>query len=277
MPVLGLDFPPVGQLTDWPALFGHGIFAVNKVVLLEWLAAVIVFAFFWTAARGRSLVPSGVQNAGEAVIEFVQNAIILQTMGPEGMSWTPFLLTLFAFIFVCDIFEVIPLIQMPVNARMALPAFMALIVWIIYNSIGLREQGFVGYMRSTLGLDLGVPLGILVILLPIEFVSNILIRPFSLAVRLFANMLAGHLILATFAVLTAALFSATYIGAVLPGSLLAILFGFEVFVSSVTRIAFSRPSRRGTGSASAAVACFSPGSWPSSLRRAGAANRTKVT
>ena len=116
---------------------------------------------------------------------------------------------------------------------------MAVIVWVIYNTVGLRQQGFKGYMRSTLGLDLGVPLGILPILLPIEFVSNIIIRPFSLAVRLFANMLAGHLILATFAVLTAALFGAGVIGAAVPGSLLVALFGFEVFVSGLQAYIFT--------------------------------------
>ena len=240
MTLLALEFPPVSRLIEWKPILLRGTpFAVNKVVLLMWAAMIIVLGLFFVVGRSAKLVPTGAQNLVESIVDFVTDQVILQTMGPEGLFWTPFLVAMFTFVFICNIFEVIPLIQMPVNARMALPAFMALIVWIIYNSIGLREQGFVGYMRSTLGLDLGVPLGILVILLPIEFVSNILIRPFSLAVRLFANMLAGHLILATFAVLTAALFSATYIGAVLPGSLLAILFGFEVFVSALQAYIFA--------------------------------------
>ena len=95
MPLLGLDFPPVSHVTDWPTLFGHGFFAVIKVVLLEWLATVIVLGFFWIAGRPRRLVPAGAQNLAEAVIEFVQNQIVLPAMGPEGMSWTPFLVTLF--------------------------------------------------------------------------------------------------------------------------------------------------------------------------------------
>ena len=242
MTLLALEFPPVSRLIEWKPILLRGTpFAVNKVVLLMWLAVVLTFVFFFLAARKATtgLVPSGVQNAAEAVIDFVRNDVILQGIGPDGMRFLPFLVTVFTFVFVCNIFGIIPGIQMPVNARMAIPMFLALVVWVTYNVMGIAKQGFVGYMRSTLGLDLGVPLGILVILLPIEFVSNILIRPFSLAVRLFANMLAGHLILATFAVLTAALFSATYIGAVLPGSLLAILFGFEVFVSALQAYIFT--------------------------------------
>src|SRR5438270_11313926 len=146
MGLWALEFPPVSHFTEWKTLFGHGLFAVNKVVLLEWLAAVIVFGFFWRAGRRSRLVPTGVQNVAEAVIEFVQNQIILQTIGPEGMSWTPFLLTLFSFIFVCNIFEIIPLIQMPVTARIALPMFMALIVYALYHIVGVRSQGVLGYL-----------------------------------------------------------------------------------------------------------------------------------
>src|SRR4051794_3491269 len=104
--MVALDFPPISQLTEWRTLFGHGAFAVNKVVLLEWLAVLIVFGFFFVAGRRQRLVPRGVQNMAEAVVEFIQNGIIFDTIGPEGLGFTPLLLTLFAFIFVCNIFEV---------------------------------------------------------------------------------------------------------------------------------------------------------------------------
>ena len=114
--VLGLDFPPISHLIEWPTIFGSGVWAVNKVVLLMWLAAIIVMTFFLLARKG-ALVPSGAQNFAESIVDFIRNDIILQTMGSEGLNWTPFLLTLFTFIFVCNIFEVIPVIQMPVTAR----------------------------------------------------------------------------------------------------------------------------------------------------------------
>src|SRR5436305_8232782 len=216
--LLGLDFPPISHLIVWPTIFGSGVWAVNKVVLLMWLAAIIVLAFF-LSARKRQLVPSGTQNLAEAVVDFIRNDIILQTMGSEGLNWTPFLLTLFTFIFVCNIFEVIPVIQMPVTARMAIPFFLTMIVFFLYHIVGLRHQGVGGYFKSML-FPPGVPKALYILVSPIEFLTFFLTRPLSLAVPLFAHMLAGHLLLATFSILTAALLSATDIGAIIPGPLL---------------------------------------------------------
>ena len=159
--VLGaLKFPSIGELVEWKAiLFKGSPFAVNKVVLLMWLAVLIVFLMFWSAGRAAAsgrLVPTGMQSIVESGIEFVRNDIILQTMGPSGLPWTPFLVTMFFFIFVTNIFEVIPLIQFPVNARMALPAFMAITVWVIFNVAGIRSQGVGGYFKSML-FPPGVP------------------------------------------------------------------------------------------------------------------------
>jgi F-type H+-transporting ATPase subunit a len=236
--VLGLDFPPISHLVEWQNLFGtNGPFGINKVVLLTWLAVIIVLAFFFSA-RKRQLVPSGSQNLAEAVIDFIRNDIILQTMGSEGLNWTPFLLTLFSFIFVCNIFEIIPIIQMPVTARMAIPFFMTMIVYFIYHFMGIKYQGVGGYFKSML-FPPGVPKPLYALVSPIEFITFFFTRPLSLAVRLFANLLAGHLLLVTFSILTAALFSATYIGAIVPGSLLVALYGFEVLVAVLQAFIFT--------------------------------------
>jgi F-type H+-transporting ATPase subunit a len=235
--VLALDFPPISHLIEWPTIFGSGAFAVNKVVLLMWLATIIVLVFFFAARRG-ALVPSGTQNLAEAVVDFIRNDIILQTIGSEGLYWTPFLLTLFTFIFVCNIFEVIPVIQMPVTARMALPFFMTLIVFVIYHVVGIMQQGVRGYFRSML-LPPGVPKPLYALVSPIEFLTFFFTRPLSLAVRLFANLLAGHLLLVTFSVLSAALLASTYIGAVVPAGLLVALYAFEVLVSVLQAFIFT--------------------------------------
>ncbi len=237
MHVLALDFPPISHLIRWPTIFGSGVWAVNKVVLEEWLAVILVLWFFYSARKG-ALVPQGAQNLAEAVVDFVRNNIILQTMGSEGLNWTPFLLTLFTFIFVCNIFEVIPVIQMPVNARMALPFFMTMIVYFIYHFVGLREQGIGAYFKNML-FPPGVPKFLYILVSPIELITYFFTRPLSLAVRLFANMLAGHLLLATFAILTATLAASTYVGAVVPGALLVALYGFEVLVAVLQAFIFT--------------------------------------
>jgi F-type H+-transporting ATPase subunit a len=243
--VLGeLHFPPIEELVEWPGIFLKDTpFEVNKVVLLMWAGAVIVFALFWAAGRAAAkgnLVPTGVQTIVESGIDFVRNDIILQTMGPAGLPWTPFLVTIFFYVFMTNIFEVIPGIQFPVNARMALPIFLSLTVWVIFNVVGIRAQGLGGYFKSML-FPPGVPKALLPLVALIEFISTIFVRPFSMAVRIFANMLAGHLLLVTFAVLSAALFTAKPLVVILPLPffMLILLTGFEILVAVLQAFIFT--------------------------------------
>jgi F-type H+-transporting ATPase subunit a len=240
--ILGIEFPPVSHLIEWPDLFGSGFYAVNRVIVQIGLSVLIVLVFFTIAGSKRKLVPTGVQNIAESVVDFVQDGIILQTMGPDGLSWTPFMLTLFSFVFVANIWEVIPGFQMPVNARIALPVELALLIWVLFNFMGVKSQGFFGYMKSVM-FPPGVPWPLYILVTPIEFVSTFLVRPLSLAVRLFANMLAGHLLLVSFAVLSAAMFTGEAIFlrpfGVLPFALLVGLTGFEVLVAGLQAFIFT--------------------------------------
>jgi F-type H+-transporting ATPase subunit a len=131
-------------------------------------------------------------------------------------------------------------LQFPINARMALPAFMAILVWVIFNFVGIKSQGFFGYLKSVM-FPPGVPKGLLPLVALIEFISTIFVRPFSLAVRLFANMLAGHLLLVTFAVLSAALFTKSILAVILPlpAVMLVLLTGFEILVAVLQAFIFT--------------------------------------
>jgi F-type H+-transporting ATPase subunit a len=240
-----LHFPPIEELVHWKPLALKGTpLAVNKTVLLTWLGVILTMALYWAAGRrakaSTDLVPRGAQNIVEATVEFVRNDIILQTIGPTGLGWTAFLVTMFFFIFILNMFEVIPVIQFPVTARMAVPAFLAIVVWLIFNTVGIKSQGFRAYMRSVL-IPPGVPKSLLVLVVPIEFVSTILVRPFTLAVRLFANMLAGHLLLVTFAVLSAALFTKSVLVVIipLPFAMLVLFWAFEAFIALLQAFIFT--------------------------------------
>lgn len=241
--LLALEFPPVSELVEWKGIFLKGsAFEVNKVVLLMWASVIIVAGLFWVAGKRASspegLVPAGVQNFVESGVDFVRKDIVLQTIGPDGLKFLPFLVTLFFFILFGNLFSIIPVIQMPVNARIALPIFMAMIVWVVYNWVGIAKQGLFGYLKGIL-VPPGVPKAMLILVAPIEFVSVVLVRPLSLSVRLFANALAGHILLATFAVLSTALFESTYIGAALPFALLVGLTGFELLVAVLQAFIFT--------------------------------------
>jgi F-type H+-transporting ATPase subunit a len=236
--ILGLEFPPISHVVEWPTLFGSGPFAVNKVIILMWVSALIAFGVMYLGGRKQELVPTGTQNVAESAVDFIENGIVMETMGPDGLKFVPFLLTLFTFVLVCNIWGIIPGVQMPVNARIALPAFLAILVWAIYHVTGIVSQGPIKYFKSAT-IPPGVPKAILPLVFLIELLQVLVVRPLSMAVRLFANMIAGHLLLVTFAVLCQALWEATYIGAALPFALLVFLSGFEILVAFLQAYIFT--------------------------------------
>ena len=141
MHTLALAFPPVSHLLEWPdILFKDTLLGVNKVVLVFWAAVILSLALFVLGGK-RNLVPTGIQNLAESAVTFIEDSVIKQTMGPSGLHFMPFLLAMFLFVFFCNIFEVIPFVQFPGNARMAAPAFLALLVWVLYNFLGIKHQG----------------------------------------------------------------------------------------------------------------------------------------
>ncbi|MFV0523116.1 MAG: F0F1 ATP synthase subunit A [Acidimicrobiales bacterium] len=233
-----LEFPPIENLVEWPAyLFQDTPFAFNKVALISVLAMLIPSVLFLLAKK--DLVPRGLQNLVESTIEFVENQVIMAAIGPDGMRYLPLLLSIFLFVFFGNIFEVIPTFQMPANARMANPMFLAIIVWVTFVGVGLRHHG-ASYFKDAL-FPPGVPKALYVLVTPIEALSTFVLRPFGLAVRLFANMLAGHILLVTFGVLCITLWQKSLLAVVLPFSfgMLVALTGFEIMVSFLQAFVFS--------------------------------------
>jgi F-type H+-transporting ATPase subunit a len=240
--LLGLDVPPISNLTNWPAFAfkNSSYFALNKVGLVYLLAMAFTLMIFIIGGSRKQLVPHGIQNIAEIGVEFVRDQIVMQTIGADGMGFMPYLTALFFFIFFSNIFEIIPFFQFPANARFAMPLVLALITYVIFNVVGIVKQGPLHYLKNSL-VPSGVPKALLIIVVPIELVSHFLVKPFSLMVRLFANMLAGHLILATFSVICTALFKKSILVIILPFSfaLLFALTGFEVLVSFLQAFIFT--------------------------------------
>jgi len=241
--VLGaFEFPPVSHLFEWPELlFEDTPFAVSKFTICVLVASAAVLLFFILASRKRALVPSGMQNAAEAGYDLVEKSIGIEVMGvEEGKRWTPFLASLFFFIFAVNILGIIPFFQFPATSRMALPLFLALMVWVLMIFLGIKHQGVGGYLKNSL-FPPGVPKPLYLLVTPIEFVSTFLVRPFSHAVRLFANMVAGHILLTTFALLTAALWIGQWnvIFLPLPAIMGVFMTAFEVLVALLQAYIFT--------------------------------------
>ncbi|MCU1457561.1 MAG: F0F1-type synthase, alpha subunit [Actinomycetia bacterium] len=203
MPVLGaFVFPPIDELFRWKDLWFNGSpLAINKTVLLVLISSLMIVTIFILGSRKRALRPGGVQNVVEMTYEFIDNGITKDVVGHDAGRFTPFLGTLFLFILFLNFWEVIPGIQFPPTSRMGIPGFLALLVYAVYLVTGFKNQGF-KYLTGHL-FPPGVPKALYILVTPIEFVQLFLVRPFSLAVRLLANMMAGHILLTALALLTA--------------------------------------------------------------------------
>jgi F-type H+-transporting ATPase subunit a len=222
--------PPVNELFEFPAFLLEGTpFAVNRTVIIMLFAVLLAIVFMASLFPGK-VVPGKLQVVGEAVVDFVRDGIALQVMGAKGAPYVPFLLTIFLFVYFNNLFEIVPLVNFPPTSRMAYPIMLAMIIYVVFIVEGVRKQGL-GYFKEV-AFPPGVPLPIYILVTPIEIVSTFIVRPLTLAVRLFANMLAGHIILTIiFLTVHAFLFS----GAGTPIGLVALiasplLIGFEAVV-----------------------------------------------
>jgi F-type H+-transporting ATPase subunit a len=236
----------IDDLFDWkPIAFKGTIFEINKTALLAFLSTICCVIIFVLWTRRKALVPSNTQSLAEMGYEFVEQQIAIPTIGEHhgyGKKYTPFLGVTFFFIFFMNIWSTFPGIYFPATARIALPMFLALVTWAVYVGVGFKHQGPL-YMWKTCKPS-GVPIAILFLVIPIEFVSKFLVRPFSLTVRLFANMVAGHVLLAVFAIMTTELLKheagpIQLVWAPLPFLALVAFTGFELLVALLQAYIFA--------------------------------------
>jgi F-type H+-transporting ATPase subunit a len=179
------ELPPAFEI------FGFG---VTKPMLIVVLATLLIGVGLYVAARRATLVPGKGQFFVESLHGFIRNSMVPDTIGKEGAKYVPYLFTLFVFIAVLNISGIIPFVQYPATARIAIPLGLALVSWVIFNYVGIRRQGFGGYFKSMM-FPPGVPKAIYPLLAPLEFLSTVIIRPVTLTFRLTFNMFAGHLVL----------------------------------------------------------------------------------
>jgi F-type H+-transporting ATPase subunit a len=196
----GFPSPSIDDFYFTP-FFKVGSVGFGKPGLLMLLSTFLVLLFFWLAFRSPKIVPGRMQNIGELGVLFVRDQILRPQLGKRGDKWLPFLVSLFFFIWINNIMGIIPILYFPAMSKYGYPVALAAMVWVIYIGLGIKHQGLVGYFR-TLTIPSGSPAWILPLLIPIEFFSNVLVRPFTLSVRLFANMLSGHVLLLVFTLAT---------------------------------------------------------------------------
>jgi F-type H+-transporting ATPase subunit a len=196
------------KLVNWVSL---GLLSINRAVLYLFLATILtIVTMVWIAGRMQAR-PNRVQTAVEVLYSLMRDNITRGNMDDAmAARWFPFLGALFLFIWFCNLVGYLPL---PTNtqekftlfgahipsfalysatANISVPFALALVVFVLFNGVGIRTQGPIGYLKSL--IPAGVHGPILILLVPVEFLST-LMRLLSLTIRLFANILAGHMII----------------------------------------------------------------------------------
>jgi F-type H+-transporting ATPase subunit a len=185
------EFTPPGVSTFiYPPIFGE----VTKPIVQAVLAAAILIVFFLMVTRRMAMVPGRTQFAAEYVFGIARNTMAREQIGPDFRPFVPLVLSLFSFVLVNNLFGIIPVLQFPTLSRIGFPIALALFVYVFYHYAGIRKHGFVGYIKHA-ALPPGVPGFVAPLIVFIELFTKFIFQPVSLALRVFAAMFAGHLIL----------------------------------------------------------------------------------
>jgi F-type H+-transporting ATPase subunit a len=180
------DFPPIIELS-----IGGIDLSINRTILIAWLMMAVAGTLFVAAFRNPKIVPGKLQSFAEMIVDFVRG-IAIDIIGPRGTKFVPLLTTMFVGIFFLNVAKITPFLMLPPTSRIAWPLFLAFLSWAVYIGVGVKEHGL-RYFKDV-AVPSGVPWPVLIILVPIEILSNFILRPVTLAVRLFANMVAGHIL-----------------------------------------------------------------------------------
>jgi F-type H+-transporting ATPase subunit a len=235
----GCGFPAPGQQDfNFQTLFTIGAWHVTKPEVLAILWALIVIVFFWVAFANPKLIPGKMQSLGELAILGVRDQVIRPQLGRKGDKYLAYIAAMFFWILLCNLSELVPVLQFPVMSRIGFVLPMVVIMYVLYWYQGFKTKGFIGYFRSWIP---AVPLFVLPLLILIEVAKYVIIQPATLAIRLFANMFAGHLLLSIFMVATWYLTSASIGLVYAAGSLVMVFFVFllEILVGLLQAFIFT--------------------------------------
>lgn len=198
IPMAGEGYTPPGvQDFEFPGVWGISWF--NKPMIQSLIALVIVLVLWAVLSRGLKVVPGKRQVFGELLYEFVRNGIGRAMIGKQFRTFLPLLLAIFTFILINNWFGEVFFLMLPTYSSVGYAYGSALLVWLVYIGAGIRQHGVGKYFKLQT-MPEGVPLYLYPLIIPLEILSNFITRPITLALRLFANMFAGHLVVLVFVV-----------------------------------------------------------------------------
>ena len=166
-------------------------FALSKHVLMMWIAGGVLILTMPLLARSWPLIPSGPRALLEIFVVFIRDEVVLPNTGKEGLPYVPYFLTLFFFILTVNLIGLIPGAA-AATGNISVTAGLAICSFLLINVAGIREHGLVHHFKNF--IPHGLPGWLIRLMLPLEIVG-LFTRAFALSIRLFANMLAGHMVI----------------------------------------------------------------------------------
>lgn len=189
-----IELPFLGEvhIPQFPIIFGIDLTPTKHVVFM-WLAALLVLLVFALVASKykKSIIPRGIANFFEILVVFVKDEIAKPTIGHGYEKFLPYLLTVFFFILFGNFLGLIPY-SATFTSNLAVTATLAALTFIVTQVGGMIHNGVWGYIKGL--VPHGIPWWMMPIMIPVEFLG-LFTKPFALAIRLFANMLAGHTVI----------------------------------------------------------------------------------
>ncbi len=194
------DYEAPGTADFWWPLIGGDFdnWAITRPAVMMVISVVALGWFFFTVSRKLEIVPGKQQFYAEQAYGFVRNTIARDVIGSKDYKpFLPLLFTVFTLILVNNLFGILPFVQFPTMSRIAFPIVLTLVVYLTYHIVAIRRKhGVLNYLKSL--VPPGLPGWLIPIMFVLEFATYFFIRPLTLALRLFGNMLAGHLMLLVF-------------------------------------------------------------------------------
>jgi F-type H+-transporting ATPase subunit a len=190
-----INFEPLGKLyLPHIELLGFDI-SITRDVFIIWVVSVLLVVISIMAARAykKSIVPKGLANLFEIIIEFVRDEIVKPSIGKGYETYMPYMLTLFFFVLFCNMFGLIPVPNLVVpTGNIAVTATLAVISFLVIQYSGIKSYGWINYFKGL--IPPGMPAWILIFIVPLE-ILGLFTKPFALCIRLFANMIGGHVVI----------------------------------------------------------------------------------
>jgi F-type H+-transporting ATPase subunit a len=178
-------------------LWNDGPLAITRPAVVMLLSVALIAWWLIATTKRAAIVPSKGQWVTEGLYGFIRNGVARDIIGSKDfLRFVPLLFSMFVLILVNNLFGVIPPVQFPTMSRIGFPIALTVIVYVVYHTIGIRRVGLRAYFKNL--VPGGLPGWIVPAIFVLEVITFFITRPLTLALRLFGNMFAGHLLLLLF-------------------------------------------------------------------------------